>query len=144
VKFETSSGAPNNDNLFIVNAEVYAGNSGRRFGTSIPGVDTPGTNSASYAVGITVNQDQRANLGCYNESGSSNTVHATVFDASGNQVTTKDLALAGHAWGQTRLDSDLAGGYVQFQPAAPAVCYAVVVNNGTNDGRFVTAVEYTP
>ena len=70
--------------------------------------------------------------------------NGTVFDGSGSQVSTVTLDLAGHAWRQKSLSGAVSGGYVRFDPAGPADCYAVVVNNATNDGRFVAAVEYTP
>ena len=38
----------------------------------------------------------------------------------------------------------VSGGYVQFDPTDSAVCYAVVVDNATNDGRFISAAEYKP
>ncbi len=132
------------DNLFILSAEVYTNASGVRFGTSLPVFDFPGTDSRSFSPGITVDAHNRANVGCFNESGVANTVQATVFDGSGSQVGSAHLQLPAHAWGQTGLAVSVTGGYVQFDPSAPADCYAVVVNNTTNDGRLVAAVEYTP
>ena len=38
----------------------------------------------------------------------------------------------------------VVGGYVQFDPTEAAVCYAVIVDNATNDGRFLAATEYKP
>ena len=51
--------------------------------------------------------------------------------------------------GRERLAADavssiVSGGYVQFDPTDSAVCYAVVVDNATNDGRFISAAEYRP
>jgi hypothetical protein len=72
-------------------------------------------------------------------------VKATILDNTGKQVLgTVSLNLAPNAWGQTPVNTIVSGGYVQFDPAAAAVCYAVVVDNSTNDGRFVSAAEYRP
>ena len=54
------------------------------------------------------------------------------------------LTLAAHAWGQTALSTIVSGGYVEFEPSDTAVCYAVVIDNSTNDGRFIPAAEYRP
>lgn len=132
------------DNLFILSAEIYTTASGVRFGTSLPASDFPGTDSRSFSVGVTVDANNRANVGCFNESGKGNTVNATIFDATGAQVTTVSIALPPNAWGQRAVTASVNGGYVRFDPSGPASCYAVVANNTTNDARFVAAVEYTP
>jgi hypothetical protein len=33
---------------------------------------------------------------------------------------------------------------VRFHPAAPAYCYAVVVTNLSNDGRFIPGQTFSP
>jgi hypothetical protein len=45
---------------------------------------------------------------------------------------------------QKAVNAAVSGGYVRFDPSAPASCYAVVANNTTNDARFISAVEFTP
>ncbi|HKA36373.1 MAG TPA: hypothetical protein VKH43_06100 [Thermoanaerobaculia bacterium] len=132
------------DNLFILSAEIYTTGSGVRYGTSLPTVEFPGTDSRSFSVGITVDANNRANVGCFNESTKANTILATVFDGTGAQVTTVPIQLLPNAWGQRAVNAAVTGGYVRFDPSAPASCYAVVANNGTNDARFIAAVEFTP
>jgi hypothetical protein len=145
VRFQSGvevGGSP--DNLFILSAEIYTTGPGVRYGTSLPTLEFPGTDSRSFSVGITVDASNRANVGCFNESGVANTVNATVFDGTGTQVTTLQLHLGPNAWGQIAANAAVNGGYVRFDPSGPASCYAVVANNGTNDTRFIPAVEYTP
>lgn len=132
------------DNLFILNAEIYTTGSGVRYGTSLPTLEFPGTDSRSFSVGITVDASNRANVGCFNESTVGNTVNATVFDGTGAQVTTLQIQLGPNALGQRAVNAAVSGGYVRFDPSGPASCYAVVANNTTNDARFIPAVEYTP
>jgi hypothetical protein len=132
------------DNLFILNAEIYTTGSGVRYGTSLPTLEFPGTDSRSFSVGITVDASNRANVGCFNESSVANTVNATVFDSTGAQVTTLQLHLGPNALVQLAVNAAVSGGYVRFDPSAPASCYAVVANNTTNDARFISAVEFTP
>lgn len=127
---------------FIVNAEVWT--SGARYGTSIPSLEFAGSASPSFAAGISVDAASRTNIGCFNQSEAVNNVRATVFSASGAMAGTVDLQLGPNAWAQTGVNSTVTNGYVQFEPQEAAVCYAVVVTNATNDGRFVMSTEYRP
>ena len=132
------------DNLFILSAEIYTTASGVRYGTSLPTLEFPGTDSRSFSVGVTVDASNRANIGCFNESAAANTVNATVFDGTGAQVATLQLQLGPTTLGQRAVTTNVNGGYVRFDPSGPASCYAVVANNTTNDARFIPAVEFTP
>ena len=132
------------DNLFILSAEIYTTASGVRYGTSLPTLEFPGTDSRSFSVGITVDASNRVNVGCFNESTVGNTVTATVFNGTGAQVTTLQLQLGPNTLGQKAVTAAVSGGYVRFDPSGPASCYAVVANNTTNDARFIAAVEFTP
>ena len=132
------------DNLFLLSAEIYTTTSGARYGTSLPTLEFPGTDSRSFSVGVTVDASNRTNVGCFNEAKVSNTVTATVFDGTGAQVTTFQLQAGPNTLVQRAVTAAVSGGYVRFDPSQPASCYAVVANNTTNDARFVLAVEYTP
>jgi len=59
-------------------------------------------------------------------------------------VVAAELMLLPKGWGQIPITTVVSNGYIQFEPSAEAVCYAVVVDNATNDGNFITAVEYAP
>jgi hypothetical protein len=137
-----SAGGTRN-NRFILNVEVRT--TGTRFSTSIPALEFAGTSSRSFVAGITVSSETRTNFGCFNQSDAANKVIATIRDSSGQQVVgTVELNLAGNAWGQAGVPTPVTNGYIQFDPADAAVCYAVVVDNSTADGRFISAAEYRP
>ncbi len=141
-KAPASTGGTNN-NRFILNAEIWT--TGTRYGTSIPALVFPGSSSRSYAAGINVNATTRTNIGCFNQANAANAVRATVRDKSGQVVVgTVDLNLPANAWGQAAVIPVVSDGYVEFDPAEAAVCYAVVVTNATNDGHFITATEFEP
>jgi hypothetical protein len=145
LKFESQQipgGSP--DFQFVVNAEVWTVSAGGRYGTSVTTTIGDGSAAESYSPGIRVDSDFRSNVGCFNDSGSINTVVADVFDASNNLVTTVMLTVPPHAWAQTAIPANVASGYVRFRPARSAYCWAVAVNNTTNDGHFVLASEYVP
>ena len=131
------------NNRFIVSTEVRT--SGTHFSTTIPVLEFAGSDSRSFVAGVTVDSNTRTNIGCFNQSANANIVKATVLDNSGKQtVGTVTLNLPPNAWGQTSVGSIVSNGYVQFDPSDSAVCYAVVVDNTTSDGRFISAVEYRP
>jgi hypothetical protein len=131
------------NNRFIIDTEVLT--SGSRFGTSVPALEFAGSNSRSFSPGVTVDSTARTNIGCFNQGDGANSIKATVLDATGKlTLGSVTLALAANAWGQTAITTTVSGGMIQFDPSDSAVCYAVVVDNSTNDGRFVLATEYKP
>lgn len=138
---DTSGGTRNN--RFIVNTEVRT--AGTRYSTAIPVLEFAGSGSRSFAPGITVDSNTRTNIGCFDQSGAANSVKATILDSTGTQtIGTVTLNLAANGWRQTSVSSVVSNGNVQFDPTDSAVCYAVVIDNATNDGRFISAAEYRP
>ncbi|MBV8546262.1 MAG: hypothetical protein JO093_07525 [Acidobacteria bacterium] len=138
---DTSGGTRNN--RFIVNTEVRT--AGTRYSTPIPVLEFAGSSSRSFAPGITVDSNTRTNIGCFDQSGAANSVKATILDNTGTQtIGTVTINLAANGWRQTGVNSIVSNGNVQFDPTDSAVCYAVVVDNATNDGRFIAAAEYKP
>jgi len=130
-------------NRFIVNAEVRTG--GTHYSTAVPALEFAGSSSRSFSGGITIDSVTRVNWGCFNQSNVANSVKATVYDASGKQnLGTATLNLPANAWGQTAINAIVSGGYLTFEPQEAAVCYAVVVDNVTNDARLIPAAEYKP
>ena len=137
-----SAGGTRN-NRFIIDTEVRTSNS--RLGTSVPALEFAGTSSRSFSPGVTVGAASRTNIGCFDQSGSVNPIKATVLDSTGTQTLgTITLNLGANAWGQTAVTTIVSSGTVQFDPTDSAVCYAVVIDNTSNDGRFVMASEYRP
>ncbi len=127
---------------FIVDVEVWT--SGARYGTSIPALEFAGSSSRSFAAGISVDAGSRTNVGCFNQSAVAQTVSGTVYSKSGQVLGTLSFDLEANAWRQTGVNAAVTDGYVVFDPQEAAVCYAVVVTNSTNDGRFIPATEYEP
>lgn len=131
------------NNRFIVDAESYT--TGTGYGTVIPVLEFPGTSSRSFAPGINVGSSARTNIGCFNQGSSTNVITATVHDSTGQTtVGTVTLTLPPNAWGQTAVTSVVSDGSIQFDPTDNAVCYAVIVQNATNDAHLVMASEYQP
>src|SRR3954452_1671506 len=138
---DTSGGTRNN--RFIVNTEVRT--AGTRYSTAIPVLEFAGSGSRSFAPGITVDSNTRTNIGCFDQSGAANSVKATILDNTGTQTLgTVTINLAANGWRQTAVSSIVSNGNIPCDPTDSAVCYAVVVDNATNDGRFISAAEYKP
>lgn len=138
---DTAGGTRNN--RFIVSSEVRT--AGTRYSTMIPALEFAGTNSRSFAPGITVDSNSRTNIGCFDQSGAVNSVKATVLDSTGTQTLgTVTINLAANGWRQAPVSTIVSNGTIQFDPSDSAVCYAVVVDNATDDGRFIPAAEYKP
>jgi len=132
------------DFQFIVNAEVWTLVGSGRYGTSVTTITGTASTSDAYSAGIRVDSDFRSNVGCFNDSGTTNLVVADVFDGAANLVTTVTLSVPPNAWAQSAIPVSLSAGYVRFRPSQAAYCFAVVVNNTTNDGHFILASEFTP
>jgi len=138
---DTAGGTHNN--RFIISCEVRT--SGTRFSTTVPSLEFPGTGSRSFVAGVTADSNFRTNVGCFNQSDAANRVRVTVFDKTGTQnIGAFDLNLPANAWGQTGVNFVVSDGYLRFEPEGAAVCYAVIVDNSTADGRFITAAEFQP
>src|SRR3954466_8605491 len=119
---DTSGGTRNN--RFIVNTEVRT--AGSRYATPIPVLEFAGSNSRSFAPGITVDSNTRTNIDCFDQSGAANSVKATVLDNTGKQtIGTVTLNLAANAWGQTAVTLIAKNGYVQFEPPDNPVCHTI-------------------
>lgn len=133
--------SPSSANRFIVSSEVRSGG----YSTPVTTIDFPGSRSRSFSAAISVDATWRTNAGCFNQSASANTITATVFDKSGTQnLGTVTLSLPPNAWGQTNVPIVVSDGFIRFEPNDSALCYAVVVTNQTNDGRYLPATEYQP
>ena len=148
VSFDSLSLSGGNSNLrFLVSAEVYMDSEKGRFKTVVstgPPLDSVSPTVAAYSTGITVDADTRTNIGCFNTSINTNVIIAEVYDSSNRPVTTVSLTVGGGSWTQVPLPNTVSGGYIRWRPTNEAYCYAVVVNNTSNDGTFVPAANYVP
>jgi hypothetical protein len=135
--------SPDPGNRFILSSEVRTGSAGA-YTTTVPALEFPGSPSPAFSAGVIVDSSWRTNVGCFNQSDAANAITATVRDRNGAAVGTATMHLAAKAWGQMPVNTVISDGVVEFEPSEAAVCYAVVVSNTTNDGRFISATEYLP
>ena len=135
--------SPDPSNRFILSSEVRTGANGA-YTTPVPSLEFAGSNSRSFSAGVVVDANWRTNIGCFNQSDAANAVNVTILDQNGIAIGSQSLNLAAKAWRQAPVTTVVSDGVVRFEPTEAAVCYAVVVSNSTNDGRFVSATEYMP
>jgi hypothetical protein len=148
VNFDSLSLPGGNANLkFLVSAEVYIDSPNGRFKTVVSTgapLDPVSPTASAYSIGVTADGENRTNLGCFNTFFSTNVINADVYDSANRLVTTVVLTVGGGSWTQVALSSPVSGGYIRWRPVSAAYCYAVVVNNTSNDGTFIPAINYLP
>ena len=151
INFSSWANAPGGayGNLFIATSEVYTDSPAGKYKTVVVDGTTwsscePGY--AAYNLGVTVSASERTNLGAFNTSQSStNVISAEVFDANGVKVETVTFNLAPRSWAQKPLTVPVANGTIKWTVSAKyADLYAVTVNNQSNDGSMMPAIEYQP
>src|SRR5262245_19711853 len=147
VVFNSGAGVPGGSALndFIVSAEVFTDSPSGKYKTVVTSgalLDAISNLSEAYSLGITVDGNTRTNVGAYNDSDSTNVIEADIYDASGSLLNTVALTLGPRGWGQTAVSTNVTNGFIRWRAGNLAYCYAVVVDNRSNDGTFVPAAEY--
>lgn len=143
--FDPPGGSP--DYQFLVSAEVFTDSPNGQYKTVVTTggpVEDIGPGTEAYSPGISIGPSTRTNIGCFNDGGNPQTVQARLYSPSGTLIRTYSLNLVGNGWSQIPLSDPVSGGYVLWQPQASCYCYAVVVDNASNDGTFVNATRYEP
>lgn len=126
---------------FILSSETYTDSPNGRYKTVVWSGENIGTTFPAYSPGVSVGPEQRTNLGCYNSS-SAQTVIAELHSASGRTLKSYPIFLVDQGWNQIPLPDPVVDGYVHWIPQSSCSCWAVVVDNRSNDGSFIPASEY--
>lgn len=131
---------------FIVNSQVYVDTINGRYTTAFQFADDLGAITSSrsgYVVGVSVNSARRTNVGCASNTSVPQTIRFQAFNA--NNVAVGDplsFNLAGFGWAQYQYVGSLTNGGVYVTATQNAVCYAVEVDNISNDGTFQLATPF--
>ena len=123
---------------FYLTAEVYSDSGDGRFSTPVVNGIAPMVDEGdrAYNFGITVNEDQRANIGAFNPSDEPVSVQAEVSDESG-PVETVDFEMAPYSWQQKPVSAAVDFGWIEWKTSGGTYLWAVTVDNRTNDGTLV-------
>ena len=94
-------------------------------------------------VGVSVNSLRRTNVGCASNTSVPQTISFQGFDANNFAVGSPlTFTLAGFGWDQFGANFFLTNGGIQITTTGNAVCYAVEVDNTSNDGTFQLATPF--
>ena len=134
-------------NKFSVTAEVYSDSPHGRNTTSVVNGILPLVESGprAFSAGITVDQDQRVNVGVFNLGLTRISVQAVVHDSSGSVTQTIDFGVGPLAWRQKAVSNAVANGFIRWQidaaPESLPFLWAVSVDNRSNDGTLTWPVR---
>ncbi|MCY3757205.1 MAG: hypothetical protein OXG96_05730 [Acidobacteria bacterium] len=123
---------------FYLTAEVYWDSGDGRFGTPVVNGIAPMVDEGdrAYNFGVSVNGDQRTNIGAFNPSDEPVSVQAEVSDESG-LIETLDFEMAPYSWQQKPITARVDFGWIQWNTSGGTYLRAVSVDNRTNDGTLV-------
>jgi len=142
IRMHSLDGSP-----FNVTAEVYADGPNGRFTTPVPNlteedkVPTESEQGFSEVYGLYQDQDNRVNIGCTNLGSVDATISVNSASPAGQVATT--FTLPAGTWHQEREPIQSSVILVTFKTdatdAVGAYCWAVEVNNASNDGTVYPA-----
>ena len=123
---------------FYLTAEVYADSENGRFTTPVVNGIAPLVDEGdrAYNFGISVNEDQRTNIGAFNPSDEPVSIQAEVSDESG-LVETLSFEMAPYSWQQKPISATVDFGWIQWKTSGRTYLWAVTVDNRSNDGTLV-------
>ena len=150
IEFDSWFGPPNGSSNyeFLVTSEVYVDGPGGRYKTVVEpsgSLEEVGGTYQAFSAGIFVDHSSRSNIGCFNASlFSPQTVTAELYDNNGVLLNSYSLALVTDGWKQVSIGDPVRGGYVRWTAPYSCHCWAVVVDNISNDGTYIPARSYIP
>jgi hypothetical protein len=127
---------------FLISSETYTDSANGRYKTVVEPGESIGASFPAYSVGVSVNASERTNLGCYNSGFSAQIVFADLHSSSGQLLKTYSVPLESQGWNQIGLADQVTNGYIRWRSENSCSCWAVVVDNRSNDGSFIPAKEY--
>jgi hypothetical protein len=131
-----------NLNQFAVFAEVYNDSATGVYKTVVNIADpSDGLSSTDLSItpGIFVDGSARTNVGCVNTATTQAIVNVDVYSSSGGLLRTHFLTVPASGWAQNEILQDVSGGYLiwRLQLGVSPNCFAVVVDNQSNDGSLI-------
>lgn len=121
----------------LVSAEVYVDGPSGRYSTAVPVVDPSAPNAVvSTTIGVSNDALNRTNIGC---SGLLNPtpVTAEVHRTDGSLLGTMNFFVPAYGWTQVAVPFNVTDGYIRWGGGGYIYCYAVNVNNQSNDGTLI-------
>ncbi|HEX5856038.1 MAG TPA: hypothetical protein VFZ57_10490 [Thermoanaerobaculia bacterium] len=134
------------NHLFIVNSQVYVDTLSGRYTTAVQFADDLGDivpSRPGFVVGVSINSARRTNIGCASNSGFDQTITFRAFDADNFAVGNPfSFPLAAFGWAQFGVNLSLTNGGIRIDATQNAACFAVEVDNISNDGTYQLATPF--
>lgn len=130
---------------FFVTAEVYTESPNGRYKTMVVNGMRPDSFTGSWrttSVGISANANERTNLGVLNDSSSTASVQAAVYNSSGQLLEIVSFSVPGHGWAQKPVTASVTNGTINWTTNKIIYAWAVTVDNRSNDGSLTYPIFY--
>ena len=125
------------DQPLYVTAEVYADSPAGRYTTAVPVLYDPLNDHRAATPGIRNSASSRTNIGCTSLDSETVEAAAAVHAMDGTPLGTIRLSVPAYGWTQTAVPFDVTDGYVLWEAPGSLQCFAINVDNGTNDGTLL-------
>ncbi len=135
-------------------ADVYTDSDNGRYSTSVINgtfVAAAAPGGEAFNSGISVNENQRTNLGAFNFGGTPSSIQARIFDRFGTLVQAIRFEMSPYSWSQKSIRAAIDNGGIRWAlPAGDAqssggrvYLWAVMVDNRSNDGTLTWGASPT-
>lgn len=130
----------NSPQKFSVTAEVYTDSPNGRYTTTvvngiIPLIDE---GTEAFNTAISVNSNQRINIGVFNAGDNASSIRARVYDQSETLVQTIRFEAEGFTWHQKSVTVPVDNGSIRWEiTGGLSFLWAVTVDNRSNDGTLI-------
>jgi hypothetical protein len=125
------------DQSLLITAEVYADSPDGRYTTVIPVLTDPLNDRRFVTPGIRRSSSSRTNLACTSLDPETREASAEVHATDGARLDSLSLTVPAYGWAQTSIPFDVVDGYALWTFTGALQCFAVNVDNGTNDGSLI-------
>ncbi len=129
---------------FSLTADVYTDSPNGRYSTTVVNGIVPLIDAGNLAfnAGISVNANQRTNLGAFNLSENPSSIQARVFDSFGRIVGVIRFEMNPFSWQQKPISVSVDNGFIRWEISGGLVyLWAVTVDNRSNDGTLIYPIR---
>ena len=134
----------NSPQKFSVTAEVYTDSPNGRYTTTVVNGIIPLIDGGTEAfnAAISVNSDQRINIGVFNTGKSTSSIRARVYDRSGAVIQTISFEVPSFTWSQKSVTVPVDNGFIHWQITGGfSFLWTVTVDNHSNDGTLIWPIR---
>lgn len=147
-----SKGGDPFETSFALTADVYTDSENGRYSTTVingTSVAASAHGDEAFNSGISVNENQRTNLGAFNFGESPYSIQARIFDRFGTLAQTIRFEMNPYSWSQKSISAPIDNGIIRWElpegntdsSDERVYLWAVMVDNRSNDGTLTWAAS---